>query len=143
MSNEKRLELRASAPTDFHVDVDGVGHFIFARRTIRDEMRIGAEYSRFIEGVEQPTSFLDSMAGWISTLNVLTVEAPHNWNPEGMDPFDEDTHEKILKVYGALRTKEGEFRRQKAARSAGENSGPGTGAAPELLVSPAVPPAAE
>lgn len=133
-------ENRDPSKTDFHVDVDGVGHFIFCRRTMRDEMRIAAEYSRFTEGVAQPTPFLDSVAGWISTLNVLTVQMPYDWNPEAMDPFDDETHSKILKVYGALRAKEASFRAPKAAE--GKDSGPGDGTASELLVSSPVPPAA-
>lgn len=141
MNATKNLERRPAADTDFHIDVDGIGHFSFARRTMRDELRIAAEYSRFTEGVAQPTNFLDTMAGWIATLNVLTVTAPHNWDPEAMDALDDETEGKILKVYGALRTKESSFRPKKRAES--EGSGPGTGESPELLVSPPVPPAAD
>ena len=141
MSNEKQRENRPSSSSDFNVHVEGIGNFIFARRTMRDEMRIAAEYSRFTEGVPQPTPFLDSVAGWISTLNVLTVEMPFDWDPETMDPFDDDTHAKILKVYGALRAKEGSFRAPPGTPS--QNSGPGNGETPELLVSSPVPPSAD
>jgi hypothetical protein len=142
MSTEQpNREGRAPATTDFHVDVDGIGHFVFARRTMRDEMRISAEYSRFTEGLSQPTNYLDSMAGWIATLNVLTVSMPHNWDPENMDPFDPESEENILKVYSALRIKEGSFRPKKEAAS--EGSGQGNGPTSELLVSPPVPPAAD
>lgn len=119
MSNENR----APASTDFHLDVDGVGHFVFAKRTMRDEMRIAAEYSRLTEGVETPTPYLDTVAGWMATLKVLTVSAPHNWDPETMDPFEPESEERILKVYAALRVKEGSFRKKPQEGVEAERSG--------------------
>lgn len=109
--------LREPSKTDFHVDVDGIGHFVFARRVMRDELRISAEYSRLTEGLEKPTNWLDSLAGWMATLKVLIVTAPLNWDPEEMDPFDDETEEKILKVYAALRAKESSFRKAKGTGS--------------------------
>jgi hypothetical protein len=122
MTNEQR-ELRAPSTSDFHLDVEGVGTFVFARRTMRDELRISAEYSRLTEGVLTPTPYLDTVAGWMATLKVLTVKCPHNWDPETMDPFDTDTEEKILKVYGALRVKEGSFRKKPQVDSQAERPG--------------------
>lgn len=138
-SEQPNREGRAPAATDFHVDVEGIGHFVFAKRTMRDEMRIAAEYSRFTEGLSQPTDYLDTMAGWIATLNVLTVSMPHDWDPETMDPLDIESEAKILKVYSSLRVKEGSFRAK--TKAASESSGPGNGGAPELLVSQPVSPA--
>jgi hypothetical protein len=140
-TEEKNRQGRAAAATDFHLHVDSIGSFTFARRTMRDEMRIAAEYSRFTEGLTQPSNYLDTMAGWIATLNVLTVSMPHSWDPENMDPFDPESEEKILKVYSALRVKEGSFRPKEKA--AGEDVRTGDGGAGELLVSPPVPPAAD
>jgi len=116
---------REPQDSDFHVDVDGVGHFVFAHRTVRDEIRISAEFSRLTEGCETPTSYLENMAGWISVLKVLTVEAPHGWEPERMDPLDEDTHPKIVKVFRALRAKEVEFRKAKNPAGQAERTGAG------------------
>lgn len=116
-------ELRAPSTSDFHVDVEGIGNFVFARRTMRDELRIAAEFSRYTEGVKTPTDFLETIGGWMATLKVLAVSVPHNWDPESLDPFDDDTHEKILKVYGALRAKEGSFRKAKQAASEAGRSG--------------------
>lgn len=109
---------RTPAPTDFHVDVDGVGHFTFAKRTMRDEMRIAAEYSRLTEGVETPTTYLELVAGWLSTLAVLTVQAPDGWDLDSMDPLDEDTYARLMRVHAALREKEASFRGVKRASSA-------------------------
>lgn len=107
---------RAPSATDFHVDVEGVGHFVFARRNMRSEMAIAAEYSRLTEGVDTPTSYLQTVAGWMAVLKVLTVDAPHGWDLDEMDPLDDDTHEKILKTFSALRAKEVDFRRSKNAK---------------------------
>jgi hypothetical protein len=114
---------RAPSATDFHVDVPGVGHFIFAKRTMRDEMRVAAEYSRLTEGVETPTEFLASMAGWISTLKVMTVEAPDGWDLDMMDPFDDEASENILKAYAGLRAKEASFRKTKNPPVEGDGAG--------------------
>lgn len=96
--------------SDFPLDVEGVGHFIFATRDMRTEMRIAAEYSRLTEGVDTPTTFLAQMATWMSVLKVLTVEGPAGWNVDALDPLDQDTYDKIIKVYAALRAKEQSFR---------------------------------
>lgn len=101
---------RIPSNTDFQITVDGIGTFTFARRRLRDEMAIGAEFSRLTEGVETPTPYLASVAGWVSTLKVLTVEAPEGWDIDAMDPLDEDTYAKLVTVHTALRDKEGSFR---------------------------------
>lgn len=113
---------RAPAATDFHVDVEGVGHFIFARRVMRDELRIASEYSRLTEGVETPTPFLASVATWLSALKVLTVQAPHGWDLETLDPFDDESLDKVVLVFAALRAKEASFRRGpgKASQAPGQ-----------------------
>lgn len=100
---------RKASPDDFDLVVEGVGNFSFARRTMRDEMKIQVEYARFIDGVT-PTDWLRAVAGWLSVLNVLTVRAPEGWDTEAMDPLDDDTYSKMLKVYTALITQERSFR---------------------------------
>lgn len=105
---------RPAAATDFHVPVDGIGTFSFAKRTLRDELRIGAEYSRLTEGVETPSAWLSIVAGWISVLKVLTVAAPAGWDIEAMDPLDQETYDKLREVHEALREKERSFRQAKA-----------------------------
>lgn len=98
-------------PTTYTITVDGVGTFTFAKRSMRSNLAIAAEYSRLTEGVENPVPFLDTVATWMSTLKVLTVAAPDGWVLDDMDPEDEDTYTKLGRVYGALRNKEGSFRR--------------------------------
>lgn len=109
---------RIPTNTDFQVTVEGIGTFTFARRRMRDELAIAAEFSRLTEGVDTPTPYLASVAGWISTIKVLTVAAPDGWDMEAMDPLNEDTYANLLKVHTALRDKEGSFR--SGAKSQGE-----------------------
>lgn len=115
---------REPSDTDFHIDVEGVGNFMFARRTMRDEMRIASEYSRLTEGVMTPTPFLAAVAGWIATLKVLMVTGPKDWDLDEMDPLDEDVYKRISKVNKALRNKEGQFRKTKG--TPGQEPGQGT-----------------
>lgn len=125
----------------FAVPVEGIGTFQFRHRTMRDELRIGAEYSRLTEGVEQPTKWLADMAEWISTLKVLTVDAPEDWNIDDLDPLDPETYKKLIAVWNALRKKENFFR--KGTGQGGQASGKGTGSEPGVLVPPDVQPAAQ
>jgi hypothetical protein len=98
----------------FIEDVNGIGKFVFRLpRTMRDELKIAAEYSRLTEGVAHPTPWLSSVADHIATLTVLTVEAPEDWNIEEMDPLDPPTWKKITEVFGALRAAEERFRKER------------------------------
>lgn len=125
---------RQPAATDFHVEVPNVGTFSFAKRTLRDEMRIAAEYSRLTEGVETPSTWLAIVAGWISTLKVLTVSAPDGWNIDAMDPLDKETYDRLREVHVALRAKEDSFRA--GTGKAGQARRPGSGEVEGVLVSP-------
>lgn len=131
---------RTALPNDFVVPVDGIGSFTFGRRTMRDEMKIQVEYAKYIDGAT-PTDWLASVAGWIACLNVMTVRAPDGWNIDEMDPLDDDTYEKIAKVYGELDKKERSFRpkRIQASEASGAQSIVDSG----VLVSPQVQPNSE
>ncbi|MBB3017713.1 hypothetical protein FHR70_000753 [Microvirga lupini] len=114
---------REPQKTDFPVEVEGLGTFIFARRTMRDEIVIQREFARYIDGVE-PTAWLAQIGGWLSDMRTLMVEAPEGWladidgNPikdlMDVDPLDEDTYSKLAKVHEAFRDKERSFRRKPA-----------------------------
>lgn len=129
---------RRPQPTDFVVDVDGIGSFTFAKRTMADEIKIQVEYARLIEGVEA-TDWLSRVGGWISTLKVLTVRAPSGWDIDDMDPLDETVYENMMLVYMALRAKEDSFRRKHGAGS--EEGGQAQGNNDRLLVSQEIQPA--
>ncbi len=125
---------RTPDPSDFTVDVDGVGTFTFARRRMADEFKIQVEYARILDGVK-PTEWLELVAGWKSVLKVLTVRAPEAWGKDifgeptaeidDMDPQDKDVYARMGKVHMALIEKERSFRRGPAKAGAGEGQGAG------------------
>lgn len=115
---------RSAQETDFVVKVEGVGSFTFGKRTMRDEIAIQVEFARIIDGVE-PTAWLQTVGGWLSTLRVLTVRAPADFSAEDLDPLDDDTYAKLGKVYDALTEKERSFRRTKNSGSQGSGAAPG------------------
>lgn len=123
--------------TDYHIVVEGIGRFRFARRTMRDEFQIGAEYSRLTEGVNTPTPWLAQMASMVSNLKVLAVTVPANWNIDSMDPLDEESYSKIVKVYNALRAQEDSFRR--GIPKTGKETGQGVGEDAPVLVQEEIP----
>lgn len=124
-----------------NLEVPGVGAFIFRRRVLRDEFRIGAEYSRLTEGVEAPSQWLDLFATAYATLKVLTVEHPDGWVLDDMAPDDPDTYRRIMEVFGALRAAEARFR--PANGKGGQTDGAGDGRDSGPVVSPPLQPAAQ
>ena len=115
---------RKPQETDFSVPVEGIGNFTFGRRTMADEIKIQVEFARIIDGVE-PTAWLNTVGGWLSTLRVMTVRAPADWDIEGLDPTDDETYAKLGRVYDALIQKERSFRRK--PEPVGEGSGASAG----------------
>ena len=100
-------------PPTHEITVDGVGRFVFARRTMRNSMAILAKASDLRHGV--PADALDAETAAVidalATLPVLTLEAPGGWNPEAADPFDPSSYSDIFRVWEALRTAEETFRK--------------------------------
>lgn len=127
---------RTPSDTDFVVPVEGEGNFTFARRTMQYEIDIQVEYAKMIDGAT-PTDWLATMCGWIATLRILTVRAPAGWDIDKMDPLEDDTYARIMKVNRALNAKEGSFRRKSAVGSA--PSGQGDVENSGVLVPPEVP----
>lgn len=130
---------RPNPATDFEVDVEGIGRFIFARRTLADETKIQVEFARITEGVT-PTPWLGTLVDWQCTLSVLTVNSPPDWNVDEMDPLDDDTFSRLNAVYSALRAKELSFRRK--PKQGGEGDRPANGQDNGVLVPPEVQSAA-
>jgi hypothetical protein len=129
---------RQPSPTDFTVPVPGIGDFVFAKRSMRDEIAIQVEYSRLIEGCEVPTQWLALVAGWIATFKVLTVVAPVSLDINDLDPLDPEDYAKMLKVHDALIEKERSFRRKPGEGN--EASGQGSGGNDPVLVQAEVQP---
>ena len=116
---------RKGHQTDFDVTVEGIGTFTFGRRKMADEIAIQVEYARIIDGV-QPTEWLALVAGWVSSLKVMTVRAPAGWDINELDPLDDESYAKLAKVHAALAEKERSFRKGDAPN--GEGAGQGGGA---------------
>ena len=106
----------------FQIQIDDLGLFEFKHRAMRDELRIGAEYSRLTEGVDTPAEWFGLLAEMMSALKVLTVKAPDGWDMDAMDPLDGGTYDKIMRVFSALREKERFFR--KGPGQDGQTTGP-------------------
>jgi hypothetical protein len=111
---------RQPKPTDFRVPVPNVGDFVFAKRTMRDEVATQVEYARMLDGVT-PTPWLEAVCGAMADLGVLTVKAPDGWDIESMEPHDPETYAKLIAVHRGLLEKERSFRSGSA--QAGEASG--------------------
>lgn len=122
----------------FALNVEGIGQFEFARRTLRSEMRINAEFSRLTEGIENPAQWFSDLSWSIAILKVLTIKHPEGWDIDAMDPLDTQTYTRIFTVYGELRAKEESFRGKPG--QAGEGGGSGDGRVSGTLVQEDVPP---
>lgn len=105
---------RTPKETDFTVPVEGIGNFTFAKRTMADEIKIQVKYAEIIDGVE-PTTWLTLVGSWISTLSVLTVRAPADWDIDELDPLDNETYAKLKLVFESLTEQERSFRRKPQA----------------------------
>ena len=141
---EKNMTRNTAQTTDrklFQIDVDNLGRFVFYHRTLRDEMRIGAEYSRLTEGVEQPTRWLELFANMFSAITVLLHEAPEGWVLDALDPLDANSYQQISAVYNALRSEEARFRDDNG--DGGESAGPGNGRINRPVVSQTIQPDSE
>ena len=110
---------------EFSVQVPGIGDFIFHRRTFRDGLLIRAEYERLVGGNEEPSQWLDAMASSWSSIKVLLVEAPAGFDAESLDPDDDESYAKLVRIGAALAEKERSFRRQ--PEGAGAQGGSGNG----------------
>lgn len=118
--------------TDYHVQVEGIGQFTFARRKLADEVSIQVEYARILDGV-QPTEWLALVGGCLSALRVLTVRAPEDWDIDELDPLEDESYAKLMQVHAALVSKERSFRRKPT--DTGEADGQGNGPVGGVLVS--------
>lgn len=134
---------RVPSISDFPVDVEGIGRFMFARRNMVDMIRIRGEYNSLTSGSydEQGNVTDISALGYISIQRLL-VSAPANFALDDLDPLTEDDYDdKIMKIYFALREKEASFRPKPAP--AKQEAGPGSGSLVRDDVSASVQPAAD
>jgi hypothetical protein len=117
------------SPTEFVVEVKGVGQFTFAKRNMRLEIKAAVELRRLTEGVDLDDFTLTFLRA-TAELKALTKSAPKGWAPEeldDLDPYDDATYGRVLLVWGALREKERPFRGAAAGVQAGGQDAGGDG----------------
>lgn len=109
--------MRTPNDTDFNVDVEGIGRFVFARRTMSDNPKIRSRYNVLTEGNYSPEGFMwDTFALGLVTLQTLMVSSPDTFNIDALDPLmDDDCEKTVVKIAAALYAKEQSFRRQPTA----------------------------
>lgn len=104
--------MRAPQKSDFNVDVQKIGLFVFARRTIRDNFSIRGEYNRLTNGnYDSDGNVGDLSALAFVTINYLAVSQPEGFSINDLDPVvDDNVDDKLLTIFAALREKEAAFR---------------------------------
>lgn len=104
--------MRKGQGTDFNVDVENIGRFIFGRRTMRDVFLIRSEYNRLSNGNYTEDGLAVDLGAWaVATISVLMVSAPTTFDLDKVDPLTDDTwEEKTAEVFTALRAMELSFR---------------------------------
>jgi len=96
--------------TTYPVTVEGVGDFVFRRRTMRDQVRIEAETGRILGGPCEDGELIQAAAA-IATLAVLTASAPDVFDVAEIDPLDRDQVKTLFSVFEGLREAENSFRK--------------------------------
>lgn len=135
---------RPAAPNDFTLEIEGIGNFIFGRRTGRDRFRISADYHRLTEGLDVGESELGLVAEAFATVKTLMVDGPVDiatmLDLDAPSDVDQDGDAKLLRVFFALRQKELSFRPR--AGEGREAAREGNGEQPGVLAAPEVQPGA-
>ncbi|WP_175787411.1 hypothetical protein [Burkholderia anthina] len=103
---------RAPQATDFNVEVEGVGTFVFGRRSTSDVYKIRGRYNALTEGNYGEDGRMNDVGALaFVTLQTLLVSSPESFDMASLDPLmDDDFDEKVVKVFAALRAKELSFR---------------------------------
>lgn len=94
----------------FQITVENVGTFECRRRTLRTEIKIGAEFSRLTEGEEKIPAWMRELCEIVSTVKCLVIKGPDGFNVDTMDPQDESTFGNLVAIYNAILTEEARFR---------------------------------
>ena len=105
-----------SLPQTYPVEVEGVGNFVFRRRTYADRAKVANRTLAILGGVPEHPYLLDE-ASKIAELELLIVEAPSGWDIATLDPLDDEDVAQMARVHGRFAEEETRFRGAfKAAR---------------------------
>jgi hypothetical protein len=104
--------MHAKKGNEIIVDVDGIGTFQFAQRTVRSQLLIRGEYNRLTSGNYNDEGQPNDLAGWAAaTISVLMVEGPEGFELEKLDVYD-NWDDKVISILTALSAKEASFRKK-------------------------------
>lgn len=81
-----------------NIHVEGVGAFVLKKRTLRNEIAIGAEFNRLTEGQADVSGWFRDLCEMVAFLKVMVEHAPDGWNLDDMDPTP-DLYKRIVDVY--------------------------------------------
>ena len=94
----------------YPVTVENIGTFECRRRTLRVEIKIGAEYARLTEGEEKIPAWFRELCEIVSALKCLIVKGPDGFSIDDMDAGEEESFEKLVAIYSAILSEERRFR---------------------------------
>ena len=117
---------RVAHSGDFTLDVDGIGRFIFGRRTQRDQYRIRGLYAQMTGSHWREDGTVGDYEAWMhANIEVMTVEFPATFSLDKLDPLVDDTEkdDRLMRIYNALREKELSFRPKPADGGAKPGAG--------------------
>lgn len=98
-----------ATPATFPIEVEGIGSFTFAKRTLGAQFKIEAGAVRLLGG-DAPSDSLYRLAITFATVQHLAVTVPDGWAIEEIDPLDDEQMDRVQKVFGRLREAEKTFR---------------------------------
>ena len=126
---------RTAHATDFAVDVDQLGRFLFARRSVGDLFKIRGRYNQVTDGhYDADGNMADIAALAFVTIQLLLVGGPDGFDLDHLDPLvDDDYENKLITIWRALRDKELSFR--SGQDKGGKEGRAGTGEHPSPVVS--------
>lgn len=119
---------KAKPETDFKVTVEGVGDFVYGRRTVGDSLKIRG---RFLElaGDHSDDVEIASIASATAMHEVLCVSAPDGWSDIlALDSADPENISRIFDLYMKVGETEDSFRDKTKVSSAQAGSGDGSDA---------------
>lgn len=103
-------------------DVDGIGTFVFRRRTMAHRYSITAAALKIMGTGEVTNLGLLAETEKMAEVQLLCVSAPEGWNVEDMDPLDPEEMRQFGIVHARFREAEETFRRGAAAKRPGVGS---------------------
>lgn len=105
--------MKEAKDSDMIIQIEGVGDFRYAVRTLGDTLKIRSEFLKILDGVSpEMDAELSGFASIFATHKVLCVSAPDGW--EDLLKVDESIHPDpvsvVLSLWEKLQEKQDSFR---------------------------------